>query len=200
MKVSMNARSLCAALILASLHAIAHAQLFKCKGANGHYSFQDTPCAVQGRSQDRKQPRPGDRDESFAQKTNGNSSGANWEPRQQTFPEDHLSSPAQTARTHTHATGSPTAASSRKSLQEKEQEYQQRRVERQEQETKAYNDKAKAFNQMQRCNYARQQLGVVEGGHPVYSVDNNGNRHYVDDENRQAKITAAEQRVADACK
>lgn len=196
----MDARSLCAALILASLHALAHAQLFKCTGANGHYIFQDTPCAAHGLSHERKLPKPGDRDESFAQKANDSGAGANWEPRRQIVPEDHFSSRPQTARTQPHAAGAPTAVASRKSLQEKEQEYQQWRIEQQEKETKAYNDKAKAFNQMQRCNYARQQLGVIEGGRPVYSVDNTGNRHYVDDENRQARITAAEQRVAEACK
>jgi len=200
MKASMNARSLCAALILASLQTIAHAQLFKCRSANGHYTFQDTPCVVQGQSRDRKQPRPGDRDASFAQKTSNNDSGANWEPRQQTFPQDHVNPPAQAAQARIHATRSPTAASSGKSWQEKEQEYQQRRAEQQKKETKAYNDKAKAYNQTQRCNHARQQLGVIEDGRRAYGLDNNGDRHYVADGERQAKITEARQSVAEACK
>lgn len=53
---------------------------------------------------------------------------------------------------------------------------------------------------MQRCNYARQQLGVVKTeGAKIYAHDNKGERQYVKDENRQATIAAAERRVAAEC-
>jgi hypothetical protein len=200
MKISMNARPFYVALILASLHTIAYAQIFKCRSASGHYVFQDTPCAAPGNTQAHQRPRPGDRDESFTQTTKGYDAGANWEPRRQIDSMTQSSPAPQAAHTQTNTARPPAAASSRKSWQEKEQEYQQRRVEQQAKETKAYNDKAKAFNQMQRCNYARQQLGVIEDGRRAYSLDNNGDRHYVADEDRQAKAAEARQRVAEACK
>jgi hypothetical protein len=43
-------------------------------------------------------------------------------------------------------------------------------------------------------------LGVLKEPIPVFRRDNNGERQFINDENRQAEITAAEQRVAEACK
>ena len=53
---------------------------------------------------------------------------------------------------------------------------------------------------MQRCNYARQQLGVAKAERPIYSYDNKGERQYVSDENRKATVAAAEKRVAEDCR
>jgi hypothetical protein len=193
----MSIRPLYFALILISLHTVAHAQLFKCKGANDRYTFQDTPCPPDADSQARKRPKPGERDESFAQRKKDNRPGANWEPRTQVTPGERFNPPPQAAPTQANAVESTTAGSVAKSWQEKERDYQMRRAEEQ---TKAHNDRVNAFNQMQRCNYARQQLGILKEPRPVYRRDNNGDRQYVSDENRQAEITAAEQRVAEACK
>lgn len=70
---------------------------------------------------------------------------------------------------------------------------------RMEEDVRAQNEKAAAHNKMVRCNYARQQLGVVKEYKPVYSRDNKGDRQYVENENRASVIAAAEQRVAEAC-
>ncbi len=193
----MNTGPLYLALILVSLHTVAHAQIFKCKEANDRYTFQNTPCAADASSPDRKRPTPGERDESFAQRKKDNRPGANWESRPQIAEESRLNPPQPAAPTQAKATRSPAVASAGESWQEKDREYQRRRAEEQ---TKAYNEQVRATNQMHDCNHARQQLGVLKGGRPVHSYDNKGDRQYVNDENRQAEISAAEQRVAKACK
>ncbi len=70
---------------------------------------------------------------------------------------------------------------------------------RAQEEAKAQNEKAIAFNKMQRCNFARQQLGVTKELRPIYSHDSKGDRQYVPDDNRQATIAAAERRVNAEC-
>lgn len=81
--------------------------------------------------------------------------------------------------------------------QNKEIDAQRRRI---EEENAARNKEVQAYNKMQRCNYARQQLGVLREAKPVFSRDNKGDRQYVADENRPAEISAAERRVAEECK
>jgi len=39
-------------------------------------------------------------------------------------------------------------------------------------------------------------IGRGDGGRPIFTRDDKGNRHYVEDENRKATIAAAEKRVA----
>jgi hypothetical protein len=70
---------------------------------------------------------------------------------------------------------------------------------RAEEAVRAANEEVKAYNKMQRCNYARRQLGVIKDGGRVYRRDNEGNRNYVDDKDRGAEIAAAEQSVAAEC-
>lgn len=60
-------------------------------------------------------------------------------------------------------------------------------------------DRAAAFNKSQQCNYDRQQLGVLKSGRRVYSTDNNGDRNYVGDDQRDSKIAEQQQRVYDSC-
>ncbi len=70
---------------------------------------------------------------------------------------------------------------------------------RNEEEAKVQMEKTNAYNKMQRCNYARQQLGVAKEGRPVFRRDNAGTRQYVDDKDRASVISAAEQKVAAEC-
>jgi len=57
----MGARIFCAALVVLVLPAVAHAQLFKCKDANGKVAYQETPCPTgeQKRIVTDKAPEPG---------------------------------------------------------------------------------------------------------------------------------------------
>jgi hypothetical protein len=191
----MNARPLYLALAFASLHAGANAQLFKCKGANDRVVFQDTPCAM-GTTDANPRPKPAAREASVVLPDKDNKPGANWSlgprppPSRPPPPPPQLAEPAPAAPTR-----------SPQQVSEEQRQRKQSDFERQQaaEQKKAEDDKAVAFNRMQRCNYARQQLGVANSGRPIYSYDNKGERHYVEDENRKAATTAAEQRVAQDC-
>ncbi len=191
----MNTRPLLAVLILLSLHTATHAQLFKCKGANGQSSFQDSPCTGNAPAPERKQPIPGEKNEGFGpQKKYDHGTAGNWDaarpvtvPRapQPPMPPTQASVPTP-----------PPAASSVDLWKGKEREAQKRQADEQ---AKA-NAEAQAFNQMQACNQARQQLGVAKEPRRIYSYDNNGDRKYVEDENRAALVASAQQRVAESCR
>jgi hypothetical protein len=61
------------------------------------------------------------------------------------------------------------------------------------------NEEVEAYNKAQRCNAARRQLDILKNSAAVYRVDNNGDRHYLEDQNRQAELEAAQSRVAAEC-
>ena len=65
---------------------------------------------------------------------------------------------------------------------------------------KERNRQLEAENRNLACNSARRNLSVLQAQRPVYSTDKNGNKHYVDDANRQSELAAAQQRVAESCK
>ncbi|MCB1909998.1 MAG: DUF4124 domain-containing protein [Rhodocyclaceae bacterium] len=56
-----------------------------------------------------------------------------------------------------------------------------------------------ARRRIERCGLARQQLGVLSRGGPVYSRDRAGNRVYLDDSERDQAIERARQEVREAC-
>ena len=66
---------------------------------------------------------------------------------------------------------------------------------RYQKEMQAQIDEMKARNKAQQCNYER----VAKAQRPVYTTDNNGDRHYIDDDKRAALVADHEQRVANAC-
>jgi len=68
-----------------------------------------------------------------------------------------------------------------------------------EEQARAENERNLAYNRTVRCNAARQQLGVVNSGRPIFSYDNKGERNYVKDENRATQVAAAERKVATEC-
>lgn len=73
-------------------------------------------------------------------------------------------------------------------------------LKRQQDETNAYNQKVAAQNKAIRCDQARQQLGILKEPRPVFRRDNEGNRQYVDDKDRDAEIAAAQRRVNADCR
>jgi hypothetical protein len=82
------------------------------------------------------------------------------------------------------------------SAQDKSRDYKRKR---EEEEIAARNQEVKEYNKMQRCNFARKQLGVAKEARPIFRRDDKGDRQYVKDENRPAEISAAEQKVAEEC-
>lgn len=49
------------------------------------------------------------------------------------------------------------------------------------------------------CAFARQQIAVVQTARPVFSVDEQGERQYLDDAERANQITEMQQRMAQQC-
>ena len=72
-------------------------------------------------------------------------------------------------------------------------------VGRYQKEMQAQIDEMQARNKAQRCDYERQQLDVAKAQRPVFTRDNSGDRHYIDDDKRADLLAQHQQRVADAC-
>ena len=68
------------------------------------------------------------------------------------------------------------------------------------QQIQASNARVDAENRQNRCNAARQRLGVLKEQRPIYQRDDQGNRVYMEDKDRPAAIAQAEQSVAANCK
>lgn len=191
----MNARTLYLLLILASFHALANAHLFKCKSAEGRLMVQEVACPA-GTTDMNPRPKPPAAEASIVVPKKDNKPGANWDL-----------GPRPAIQSYPHPVATPTQSTPVMPPQAAQEQRQRKQVDLDRQlaeqgnaeQRKAEEEKAIAFNRMQRCNYARQQLGVVKTERPVYSYDKKGERQYVSDENRQASITAAERRVAEEC-
>ena len=77
-----------------------------------------------------------------------------------------------------------------------ERDFQKRRAEAKK---KAQAEEAAARNRQARCNNARNQLGVLKEQRPIFTRDDNGDRHYLSGDDRAAAIAAAQDRVAAEC-
>ncbi|MBL8482663.1 MAG: DUF4124 domain-containing protein [Rhodocyclaceae bacterium] len=72
-------------------------------------------------------------------------------------------------------------------------------MQRMEDEVREHNQKVVAEQRAARCNNARRNLGVLKEQAPVFRYDNNGEKQYLDDSNRQAEIEAAQRKVSEYC-
>ena len=183
----MNSRTLCFLLLLAGTHAVANAQVFKCKAADGRQVIQGFPCGPGTTDTD---PRPAAKP--LVLRERDKSPGANWDlgprPASPSYP-SQAAAPTRSAPLLQPRQVATAPQPKQQDATEKLQAAQR----------KADDEKAAAFNRMQQCNYARQQLGVVKTQRPIYAYDNKGVPQYVKDEDRQATVAAAERRVAEAC-
>ncbi|MFT3734724.1 MAG: DUF4124 domain-containing protein [Rhodocyclaceae bacterium] len=84
--------------------------------------------------------------------------------------------------------------------QSAEEQWRETQRQREEQKIREENDKITAYNKSVRCSNSRKQLEIVKMDRPVFTRDNDGNRHYLEDSNRAAAIAAAERRVAEDCR
>ena len=62
------------------------------------------------------------------------------------------------------------------------------------------NRQLEAQNHAMACSNARNNLAVLQRQRPVYHVDKNGQKQYVEDSSRDAEIAAAQRSVAESCK
>lgn len=66
-------------------------------------------------------------------------------------------------------------------------------------EIRQRNRQLEAQNRAMACTQARRNVDVLKRERPVYSVDKNGNKVYVEDANRAAELAAAQGRVSETC-
>ncbi len=187
----MNSRLLCLAMLCVGVHGLAHAQLNKCKGPNGNIVIQDKPCGPDPKADERKMPKIGDKDPHYLDRKTYDGPAPYSEPRPPTPPASNWP-PTQAAAPSSNKSQSAEPLT----WQQQEAASKQRRA---EQEQRANSEQAKSGNRMRDCNEARQQLGVVKTPRPVFSYDNNGNRVYMEDKNRDGEIAAAQRRVNASC-
>lgn len=187
----MKINPLCLTLILFGIHQFATAQVFKCKGVDGVVVFQGAPCPSETKLPPRVLPTVGQKAELTSQQKNNGIEGTNWDttkpktvvnvpptaPQYSSLPETQQPPVARTIQTRS---ADPRAT---KSMGLSNAEVEQ----------------ARAFNKANECNQARQQLAVNKESRPIYHYDNNGDKQYVADADRQAHLEAAQQRVNNAC-
>lgn len=99
----------------------------------------------------------------------------------------------------TSASGSSGVGGSAKdrSWQDKARDYDRRRIEAEEKQAGAIELSRK--NQ-QRCNNARRDLKTLQESRRVYTTDNQGERHFLDDDQRQGEIARVQGVVSEVCK
>lgn len=101
------------------------------------------------------------------------------------------------------ATGPGGAQPAPDNWQEEERQFQRRRAIRKEQqwqeEQAAARAKQQAVARKQSCLLARQNLHALQQGRPVYHIDENGRRTYLDDPARAAAIEQARKDIERYC-
>jgi len=78
-----------------------------------------------------------------------------------------------------------------KELDSRQQHIQKEQAEKQQQKTEAERHNL--------CVEARRQLGVLQAGVPVFHVNERGERVFVEDDERQRKVEAAQERARKNC-
>lgn len=91
------------------------------------------------------------------------------------------------------------AASAPKSVAEREAELKRARQEKQTAEQAREQEAARAAERQRNCAAARQNLQAMQEGGRIVTYDANGERTFLDDDARAARIEAAQQAVNQAC-
>ncbi len=190
-KIAMHIRTFYLITILASFNAIACAQVFKCKTATGGSVFQGTPCEDDADARGKKQSAAVNRSAVPIKKYDG--PGANWDVNRPATVVDRSNyAPLQVSPAPVIVANPPPSGSVQTA---RPNDISRRQDPRQAQ---AVSDMM-ASTKQQNCDREMQQLDVVKNGRIIYSNDKEGDRHYVEDADRLAKITGAQRRVANAC-
>ena len=83
---------------------------------------------------------------------------------------------------------------------EKEQAFRKRRAEAAEAEEKARREEVQAQNRQQMCNSLRQQLAGLESGQRIARFADNGERVFMEDDERAAEIEKTRAAIDKTCK
>lgn len=200
---SMQTRSLSLALILAGLCSSAHAGLNKCKGPNGHPVYQNAPCPPPASAYARKMPTLAERNALVKQQKleekqryADDRPGANWDPARKPTPsmprpEPITIAPAaapKAAPGADMAKAMPGAAAKNGAAPKPETPSERPDV-----------ALAKAKSRSAECQRARQQLGILQDGVGLHTVNDKGQRNPVTNARRESLLPEAQRRVYAAC-
>lgn len=97
------------------------------------------------------------------------------------------------------AAAAPTAAASAPSMADRELEFRKRRMERADAERKATEEAARAKQAAAACDDARAQLRTLESGIRITRVTESGEREFLDDAQRAARLDAARASLSKHC-
>ena len=92
------------------------------------------------------------------------------------------------------------SSSPQKTTADRELEFRKRQKEAQENAEKAKKDQAASTDQKDNCENARRALEVLESGERIALRDNQGERYYLDDDQRQQEVAKARQAIQSSCK
>jgi len=186
--------ALCAAF--AGLPLAAHAQVFKCTKPDGSVAFQASPCPGSIKAAPpRSAPvaKAASSEPYFDPYSAANASQRAALPvpqgRQQAAP------PPPVERVAAPDTSKAGPAAVRRQMEE-----QARRDDPHRQEADERVRQLEAANRAQRCEVARSNVDVLSQQRPVYTLDKNGQRQFVEDANRDKTMAAAKQQVAENCR
>jgi hypothetical protein len=102
--------------------------------------------------------------------------------------------------TEPQAAPAPAAATPQaKSIAEQEVEFRKRRAAAQEVEAKAEKEKVAMEEKQRNCQQAKNQLAALESGQRVARFNEQGEREFLEDNQRAAEIERARKAVADWC-
>ncbi len=87
-----------------------------------------------------------------------------------------------------------------KSYAEREMEFKKRQQEAKEKAEKDAKETSASNERKENCERARRQLAVLESGQRMSTVDENGERRFIEDAERQREIERTRRYVADTCK
>lgn len=87
----------------------------------------------------------------------------------------------------------------RKSTAEMEADFQRAKAARDQEEKKEEKDRADAQTRQANCAGARNNLRLMEQSRRMFKMDQNGERVYMDDNQRQQQLDAAQQAVNQYC-
>ena len=193
MSKASSARRMAAALAVAALAGLplfAHAQVYKCPQPNGTIGFQATPCPTSGK------PAPHPTSQQLnAQRASAPAAG---KPYDDPYASNVGSRPYLQAPAAQQQSAPNDTAAARKTANLVADVQARNRRENQEQ---AYQDAHKNDKSVDTaaCNSARHNLGVLNEQRPVFSYDNKGNRVFVEDKDRAARIAEAQRAIAASC-
>jgi hypothetical protein len=99
--------------------------------------------------------------------------------------------------TSTSKSSGPGASVKAQSWQDKARDYDKRRIEAAE---KQAGDVELARKNQERCNSAQRNLSTLQRAGRVFRTDGEGERQYMDDDQRQGEIARAQRAVSETCR